>query len=274
MFCDTWAANVNDLSRVSKDLDAAASGRIAAEKQAYMSLPRPGVSFTSSSSLCSSVSLSTGPTVNVDGPTSARSLSTSAAEAGYATVLKRPATNGTSSASSGYRSASHIPSDSSIRSEIRRTPEHPKMTESMSSLPPGSGNPASAFVKYQKPPGMTDEGTNISFNVADPLQPVIMRQKPASNNASRKDPSNGPSKSMAMKAPLAQIEDDDEYADSSAGSATSAEKHRFQYRISLIIDSLQMEAESLKRLENLPRAQLPKISSRSSSASSGSNRKK
>ncbi|CAD5206296.1 unnamed protein product [Bursaphelenchus okinawaensis] len=42
VFCDTWASHINDLSRLSKDLDAAASGRVAAERQAYMSLPRPG----------------------------------------------------------------------------------------------------------------------------------------------------------------------------------------------------------------------------------------
>lgn len=39
---------MNDLSRLAKDADAAASGRVAAERQAYMSLPRPGVSLPSS----------------------------------------------------------------------------------------------------------------------------------------------------------------------------------------------------------------------------------
>lgn len=48
VFCDTWAAHINDLSRLSKEIDAAASGRVAAEKQAYMSLPRPGVGSSSS----------------------------------------------------------------------------------------------------------------------------------------------------------------------------------------------------------------------------------
>ncbi|EJD75283.1 CBR-CTN-1 protein [Loa loa] len=42
VFCDTWAQCVNDLSRLARETDAAASGRLAAEKQAYMSLPRPG----------------------------------------------------------------------------------------------------------------------------------------------------------------------------------------------------------------------------------------
>ncbi|CAJ0961572.1 unnamed protein product, partial [Mesorhabditis belari] len=42
VFCDTWGQSVNDLSRLAKDADAAASGRVAAERQAYMSLPRPG----------------------------------------------------------------------------------------------------------------------------------------------------------------------------------------------------------------------------------------
>ncbi|CAD6184915.1 unnamed protein product [Caenorhabditis auriculariae] len=50
VFCDTWGQAVNDLSRVAKESDVAANGRVAAEKQAYMSLPRPGVSFLSQSS--------------------------------------------------------------------------------------------------------------------------------------------------------------------------------------------------------------------------------
>lgn len=45
VFCDTWAQCVNDVSRLAKETDAAASGRLAAEKHAYMSLPRPGVSL-------------------------------------------------------------------------------------------------------------------------------------------------------------------------------------------------------------------------------------
>ncbi|VDN57602.1 unnamed protein product [Dracunculus medinensis] len=45
VFCDTWSQCVNDLSRLAKETDAAVSGRLAAEKQAYMSLPRPGVSY-------------------------------------------------------------------------------------------------------------------------------------------------------------------------------------------------------------------------------------
>ena len=60
VFCDTWSLTVgsehdhimamfqmNDLSRLAKESDAAANGRVAAEKQAYMSLPRPGVSTDS-----------------------------------------------------------------------------------------------------------------------------------------------------------------------------------------------------------------------------------
>ncbi|PAV76564.1 hypothetical protein WR25_19200 [Diploscapter pachys] len=48
VFCDTWGQCVNDLSRLAKETDIAASGRVAAERQAYMSLPRPGVSGVSS----------------------------------------------------------------------------------------------------------------------------------------------------------------------------------------------------------------------------------
>ncbi|TKR96652.1 hypothetical protein L596_010643 [Steinernema carpocapsae] len=58
VFCDTWAHNVNELSRLAKESDAAASGRIAAEKQAYMSLPRPGVSSMAAASMVASMSCS------------------------------------------------------------------------------------------------------------------------------------------------------------------------------------------------------------------------
>uniref|UniRef100_A0A0K0DTB4 Alpha-catulin n=1 Tax=Strongyloides stercoralis TaxID=6248 RepID=A0A0K0DTB4_STRER len=42
VFCDTWAQNISDLSRLAREFDTVVSGRVAAEKQAYMSLPRPG----------------------------------------------------------------------------------------------------------------------------------------------------------------------------------------------------------------------------------------
>lgn len=45
VFCDTWGQVLNDLSRLTKESDAAANGRQAAERQAYMSLPRPGVNL-------------------------------------------------------------------------------------------------------------------------------------------------------------------------------------------------------------------------------------
>ncbi|CAJ0592643.1 unnamed protein product [Cylicocyclus nassatus] len=48
VFCDTWSQTVNDLSRLAKESDSAACGRVAAEKQAYMSLPRPGKHGTTS----------------------------------------------------------------------------------------------------------------------------------------------------------------------------------------------------------------------------------
>lgn len=77
MFCDTWAANVNDLSRLVKDMDAAASNRVAAEKQAYMSLPRPGVSppFATSSSSPSEFVLCCGDFINNGGYDSTTTIS-------------------------------------------------------------------------------------------------------------------------------------------------------------------------------------------------------
>lgn len=46
MFCDTWAQAVNELSVLAKDSDAACHGRVLADKAAYMSLPKPGVTTT------------------------------------------------------------------------------------------------------------------------------------------------------------------------------------------------------------------------------------
>lgn len=59
MFCDTWAQSVNDVSRLAKDTDAACHGRVAAEKQAYMSLPKPGVTADSLENLISNLLLDT-----------------------------------------------------------------------------------------------------------------------------------------------------------------------------------------------------------------------
>ena len=46
VFCDSWAHAVNDVSRLARESDAAVHGRMAAEKHAYMSLPKPGVGVT------------------------------------------------------------------------------------------------------------------------------------------------------------------------------------------------------------------------------------
>lgn len=65
MFCDTWAQCINDVSRFAKECDAAASGRLAAEKQAYMSLPRPGVSSRNEYLSCSGSPKSPSPTSDI-----------------------------------------------------------------------------------------------------------------------------------------------------------------------------------------------------------------
>jgi hypothetical protein len=66
---------------LAKDLDAAASGRIAAEKQAYMSLPRPGVN--SVDSLSDSVQVLSVSGVSCDSPCSSTSNSSTSAFAPY-----------------------------------------------------------------------------------------------------------------------------------------------------------------------------------------------
>lgn len=58
VFCDTWAQSVNELSRLAKESDAICYGRVAAEKQAYMSLPKPGVIRSSNYLAMSSSNLS------------------------------------------------------------------------------------------------------------------------------------------------------------------------------------------------------------------------
>ena len=43
VFADAWAAQINDLSVLVKDINEICQGK--SERQVYMSLPRPGVSF-------------------------------------------------------------------------------------------------------------------------------------------------------------------------------------------------------------------------------------
>ncbi|KAL1230088.1 Alpha-catulin [Trichinella pseudospiralis] len=42
VFCETWSLAINELARLAKEVDVACHGRQVAEKQSYMSLPKPG----------------------------------------------------------------------------------------------------------------------------------------------------------------------------------------------------------------------------------------
>ncbi|KRX85381.1 Alpha-catulin [Trichinella sp. T6] len=43
VFCETWSLAINELARLAKEVDVACHGRQVAEKQSYMSLPKPGL---------------------------------------------------------------------------------------------------------------------------------------------------------------------------------------------------------------------------------------
>lgn len=146
VFCDTWAAYINDLSRLAKELDAAASGRIAAEKQAYQSLPRPGVSSSSdTSSLCDRVHLLN--VVDVSGVCESKQSTNSLLD---------------DSSSSSYNAST--------------SPESAKAHISSGYVSADLGSSytvsaKSAFVPYNR------ESSSIHLNREQPNAPIIMRQK-------------------------------------------------------------------------------------------------
>ncbi|KAI6222192.1 hypothetical protein M3Y95_00958600 [Aphelenchoides besseyi] len=169
VFCDTWAAHINDLSRLSRDCDAAAAGRVAAERQAYMSLPRPGVR-TEETLSDSDVGL----------------LSDRVKMLGVSNGLpssreSTPSVSGTpkrTSAVSSSISSSDVPSNSSSPIVQQNLPS----TSGYVSSEMCSSSTSSAFAPYKhsKPP--------VHFNRDQSNAPVILRQK--------------------IEAPLAQFDED------------------------------------------------------------------
>lgn len=191
VFCDTWAQNINDLSRLAKELDAAVSGRIAAEKQAYMSLPRPGVSPKPCMSASSINVVSSG--LGVSSSSDYCSDKSSSSPAMYASMPNM---------------VQKMPS-----------PQHVQLQES----------DRSAFMRYKKSPPRTNP--KMVFTAPNPGQPVVLRQDNAKLSPRSKT----------------QVEDE---GNISSGSACSEEKRAFEYRISLILDDLQLENETLKQLRD------------------------
>lgn len=210
VFCDTWAAHINDLSRLAKELDATASGKIAAEKQAYMSLPRPGVSSSSDTSSLSD-----------------RVQMLSVVDVSAGVNDSRPSKSASNSPMN--------PEDTSSSSSCNNTsPESSKAHQTASSSGYVSAEPGpsyatpnvSAFVPYRRQP---NEAT-ILLNREQPNAPVIMRQ---------------------AEAPLAKFDDD---------LLVEKKTSQFENRISLILDDLNVEAQSLSQLQNAHRSQLPQFS--------------
>lgn len=242
VFCDTWAANVNDLSRIAKDLDSAASKRVMAEKQAYMSLPRPGVSCCSNSpcslhSFCSDLHCGGRDdlTNNYCGVLS------------FTNPYGRHMIRENSYADSGYKSVSELPKDSPtfnekydklllanfcqqmnihqnnkrskntsdeiIYSTINKDTILNKSNENLMKSP-------SAFVKYNRSQTNRNNDTKYLENKKDDLN-TVLRQKDLKTTYNR-------------LAPLAKLEDfeDTEFQDS---------PRKFENRMSRILDDLKLE---------------------------------
>lgn len=209
VFCDTWAAHINDLSRLAKELDAAASGRIAAEKQAYMSLPRPGVSSSSSdtSSLLERV----------------QKLNVVDVGVSVCDHFKQPTLSNSPPINNKSNSNTSTPSSS--------TSPHSSKTNPTSGYV--SAETSSAFVPYKRQQLKEDQPTStVYLNREEPSAPVIMRQK-------------------TSDAPLAEFDDD---------LLVEKKANQFENRMSLILDTLQNEADSLIALTNAKFAKLPQSS--------------
>lgn len=241
VFCDTWAANVNDLSRIAKDLDAAASKRVIAEKQAYMSLPRPGVSCsssTSSNSPCLQHSFCTLPSDLYCGEVNDHLINNNYCDVLPNTnllVYGRQFNRENSYGDSGYKSINEISKSFSEKSDellltnfCQQMNIHLNIDNKMLSneiiystinkntiLNKSNENllkSSSAFVKYNRSQNYSRNNALILKNqnqqVSDDLSNVILRQKFAKKNISNLNNN--------QMAPLAKVEDfeDDEFQNS------------------------------------------------------------
>jgi hypothetical protein len=137
---------------LAKEIDAAASGRIAAEKQAYMSLPRPGVGSSSSdtSSLNERV----------------QNLSVVDFGVSVCNDLKR-----TNKPSINFVSNQSTPNSSTSPESLSKI--HQNREGSMFSSGYGSAEISSAFVPYKRQP----LPETVHFYREQPNAPVILRQK-------------------------------------------------------------------------------------------------
>uniref|UniRef100_A0AC35F3B3 Alpha-catenin n=1 Tax=Panagrolaimus sp. PS1159 TaxID=55785 RepID=A0AC35F3B3_9BILA len=214
VFCDTWAQNINDLSKLAKELDATSSGRVAASAAAYMSLPRMGVSpprpfpkslaiSLSRHNLSSNNSSTSALPMLFDGDCKDNNINinnsipcvnpNSNCERDCCLVLS-PNLNSTAMTQSGISSGYGSSSTAAISTK------------------------SSAFIKYQKPTLNSPKKSSL--------------QLPGTSKVENEE----------FKAPLADEEN------SSIGSATSEEKKAFEYRIGLIMNSLEEQAQNLLKI--------------------------
>lgn len=234
VFCDTWAQNINDLSKLAKELDAAASGRVAAEKQAYMSLPRPGVS-PFPRSLALSLSRSNLASIGVDQCSSFCGLSsTSLQNIPYVdqTTPKESSSMTNSQSSSGYctNSLRSSPRNSAfVKYDKSGLPPRPSETLQTSQM-------GRAFHTGQKEKVFDYDQIRKTLQVDQVEKTSQVIQTSQSGKASK------PDKVLPETVPLADEEN------SSIGSASSEEKRAFEYRIGLIMDSLEEQAQNLLKI--------------------------
>uniref|UniRef100_A0A915E636 Alpha-catulin n=1 Tax=Ditylenchus dipsaci TaxID=166011 RepID=A0A915E636_9BILA len=259
VFCDTWAANVNDLSRLAKDLDAAASNRTVAEKQAYMSLPRPGVSnrdSTCSSSTLSSINNSSSSAsvvvvVNIAG------LVCNGVKSGVDVVTnKLESLENCVELESNQLHADKASEEVLYSTVNKRVKPQPARTPTKSIE---GTNCHSAFVKYTKYP-IEDESISsnqfaneasaqsIAFNNKTNGRRVTMSQSYNDNipsPSSIQDQEEDHYRKVDVKvrkAPLAVCDEEiDEDGDGRVVSSHGNHNHKFENRISLILEDLQLE---------------------------------
>ncbi|KAK0423881.1 hypothetical protein QR680_008384 [Steinernema hermaphroditum] len=204
VFCDTWAHNVNELSRLAKESDAAASGRIAAEKQAYMSLPRPGVSSMAAANMVASMSGGS------DMFSSVMSSSSSACMFPSECVCPSAASNVARSLSNlRINSPAQRRKADSAFNIVRQGSEPPTLRMPP---PPANSKPPEPYRRLDSIFRKTPEAPPVPRHSEE--QVVIMRQ-------SEREKSRSPIRKRMI----------------------DEEQKNFTYRMSLILDDLQNEAE-------------------------------
>uniref|UniRef100_A0A0N4Z1P6 Alpha-catulin n=1 Tax=Parastrongyloides trichosuri TaxID=131310 RepID=A0A0N4Z1P6_PARTI len=245
VFCDTWAQNISDLSRLAREFDTVASGRVAAEKQAYMSLPRPGVGYYET--LCSyypSTSMSSNlniyPSENAHIYNSLSFYSEPSPDICVSVVTGDSAFVSMGGNNSGMSSSrTECSSDLSKSNNSNNTSYHSPSVDSQDNdniLLREHDSNKSAFTIYKKEKSMSP------LLLSPVVKDISIKQVPSNENIERrKELCTPPPPSKPIKVEMRE----------NSGRSIKEKNEYFEDCMSVILENLYIESKKLKQLEEI-----------------------